>query len=725
FADHDGWHEVFAGLITDFDATETSVIFYGIDYLGLLDALMDERFTPSDPDRSADKGGSYYVNQPISAIVADQLQRARTLTGSPVGFISIGPIAAMDERVSVHSALQPTLQFLVGLLDSHRQGTGKKTRLQVRRTPSGGYEFAVTEHLITDPPKDSLRLRYGELVQSYRVVPFGPNWASVVNVVGRSQKGVRVFSVSQAAPNLDLNIWGRFTRSVVIDNVIDENDLKRRAQEEALRSGKLGQQLGLQIRSGLLRPLSGYNLLDTFPVTIIDGAVNTLNFGSGYWTCYGVSWEVREDGGEDVSLILLPREDTVAPAGDLIDSKRISPQPEWQVGWKAPDPLKTTSMYWLDQTSGIVYRRSDDSPAIQISAGSGTTITCASPHGFSAGTRIYFGNLIPGTTGIVEGQVYVVLSAGLSLTQFQFSTAPNGQPISLRVPLTSGVVSLAPTYKQITDPNDVMAPPPAISPPTNLTLSSASRLDSDGHAQISLTISLVQPTEPTLRESVVSVSPPNGPVTRVSIPKGQTTTTIPSVLGKTQYTATAIAYDVYGNASAQTAPVSITTVGDDAPPPVPANLSASAGILMAVISWDAVTVDDLRHYELGVSTDNGATFPTVHTTKATVMTLSGLTAGQQYTFRVRAVDLSGNVSAWSSTVSATPRRVTGSGLSGADIEALSISGNDIKARSIDAVKIAANSITADELSASSVTANELAAGSVTGDKIAAGSITGE
>lgn len=363
----DGWREVYAGLVADFDATEEEVVFLGIDYLGLLDYTMDERYFPSDPNRAFSKGGSYYSNQTIRTVVMDQLSKVAKVSNSPVGFITIGSVATMDEKVTIYSTMQPILSFVGGLLDSHRQGGGKKTRIQVRRTTLGGYEFVVTDDPGTQ--RDNLRLRYGELVNGYRVIPFGPSWSSVLNAIGRTREGLRVLYKTKTAPGIDPTVWGRFARAVIMDNVSDEPDLDRRAQQAAIHGGKLGSQIGLGIRSGLLQPLNGYDICDTFPVAIIHGAVNTTKFGSGYWVCYGVTWEAGDDGSQQVVLTLLPRDDATAPSSDLITTHPISPQAEWQIGWKPPDPLKATSRYWLDQSTGIVYKRDDDTFALHAITG--------------------------------------------------------------------------------------------------------------------------------------------------------------------------------------------------------------------------------------------------------------------------------------------------------------------------------------------------------------------
>lgn len=354
----DGWRETFAGLVWDADANEKDVVFTGIDYLALLDYVLDERYFPEDPDRSYTKGGSKYVDKTIRQVVVDQLTRATKLANSPVGFMTLGSIATMNEKVTIWSTMQPTLSFVGGLLDSHRQGQGKKTRIEVKRTSGGAYQIVVTDAPGQD--RDNLRLKYGEIVQGYRVIFFGKGWASVQHSVGRTREGIRVLYKTENAPGISQTTYGRIAQAAVMDGVSDENDLIRRTKQAAIKAGKLGRSIALGIRSGFLKPLDGYAITDSFPVSINHGAVNTEAFGSGYWDCFGVVWEAGDDGEQIVNLTLMPREDTTAPDADLIPTRDISPQAEWQLGWTPPDPLKATSKYWLDQSTGKVYLRDDE-----------------------------------------------------------------------------------------------------------------------------------------------------------------------------------------------------------------------------------------------------------------------------------------------------------------------------------------------------------------------------
>lgn len=356
----DGWRSVYQGWVWDLDATETEVIFYGLDYLGAYDTQMDERYDPGAPDKPADKGGSKYVNKTIHDIVLASLTYAKTQSNSPVGFISIGPIATMNEKVTTWSTMTPSLSFISGLLDSHRQGTGKRTRIQVIRTADRQYQVRVVD----DPGevRDNLRLKYGELLQGFRIIPFGPNWASRQHVIGRQRDGLKVLYKSANAPGIDQSVFGNITQAQVMDGVSDENDLIRRLKQAALHAGKLGKSVAIGLRIGVLSPFDGYDIPDSFPLDITKGPIHTASFGSGYWDLYGVTWEVGVASEQVLGFTVLPHEDNVPPDTDLVDSSPISPQAEFQPGYGPPDPTTNHSHIYIDLASGIVYERHDDGP---------------------------------------------------------------------------------------------------------------------------------------------------------------------------------------------------------------------------------------------------------------------------------------------------------------------------------------------------------------------------
>ena len=159
FYSGDGWRETFVGLVHDYDATDRDVVFLGIDYLGLTDWNLDERYDPTQPDLAYTKGGSHYTDVTIRTVVLDQLNRARTRENSPVGFITVGTVDALDEHVTIDSTMIPSLSFIVQLLDSHRQGSTKKTRIKVRRTSCRRVRVRGPGRSRADPEQPAARVR--------------------------------------------------------------------------------------------------------------------------------------------------------------------------------------------------------------------------------------------------------------------------------------------------------------------------------------------------------------------------------------------------------------------------------------------------------------------------------------------------------------------------------------------------------------------------------------
>ena len=324
------WVEVFAGMIWDMDATDTEVVLYGVDYLGLFQYVVDERFDPTKAELQPPTG-SKYVGKTIQYIISEQLDYAIAQPNSIVGFITRGTIASdlNDTTISgIFSTFRNTLDFTVGLIDSWRAGSGKQTRIQVVKI-SGVYTVTVT----ADPgsAKDNLALRYGDLVQGYRVIPFGVNWASRVNFISRDRKGLKVSYKSESGAALEAE-WGHIAQGAVFVETEDANDLRRRALQAATDAAAFGRQIAVGLKLGSFRPLEGYDLCDWVPVDIDHGAVHTMQWGSdqfgaeledgsgtpissGYWTVVGLTWETYDDGHWMTGLSLFPKNAVPRPYG--------------------------------------------------------------------------------------------------------------------------------------------------------------------------------------------------------------------------------------------------------------------------------------------------------------------------------------------------------------------------------------------------------------------------
>ena len=356
----DRWRETYAGILTDFDAAEDDVVLYGMDYLGLLDLLVDERYDKASPDKDFSAGGSKYTAQTLTAIIVNQLNHARGKTDSPVGFIAMGQMDVFPEKATIYSTFKQVGPFVQGLINSHRQGTGKRSRLQVRKNAAGtGYEFVMLDN--AEPPsknRDNIRLEYGGLIQGFRLVAMG-DFATFFYGIGRTMQGVTPFYKAEQAPGVPPATWGRIERADVWPDLMDEADLNRRVKQAAAERGRVGKRIALGLRTDAILPFDGYDIGDHLPVHIKRGVVDTTRYGSGYWTLLGVEWRVFPDGHSETSLVVLPKEDGSTPNPDLIPSVPVEDGglggQEWEIGYVPPEQAINTGKLYLDLTTGITY----------------------------------------------------------------------------------------------------------------------------------------------------------------------------------------------------------------------------------------------------------------------------------------------------------------------------------------------------------------------------------
>jgi hypothetical protein len=120
----------------------------------------------------------------------------------------------------------------------------------------------------------------------------------------------------------------------------------------------------------------------------------------------------------------------------------------------------------------------------------------------------------------------------------------------------------------------------------------------------------------------------------------------------TGYTYTISAIDVDGYESVKSDPVLATPV-DLTPPAVPTGITGSAGNAQATLHWTANTESDLRGYNIyqGTTKLNGSPIT------GTSFTANALSNGTSYGFAISSVDIAGNESAQSATITIKPMAV--------------------------------------------------------------------
>jgi hypothetical protein len=206
------------------------------------------------------------------------------------------------------------------------------------------------------------------------------------------------------------------------------------------------------------------------------------------------------------------------------------------------------------------------------------------------------------------------------------------------------------------------------------------------------------------------------------------------------------------NKSEPSAWYQIITARDEVPPSAPTGIAAEVTLHSVFVTWTDNSEADMAgfkgQYETWLATDSVFTTPIIVKGKMAMASFSGLTTGTQYWARVRAIDLSGNPSAWSTSVTATPGQIqtpdiTNLAITNAKLGDLaielrnmspgsvtstviadgSITTPKIVAGSITTALIQANAITANEIAADSISSNKIQADAITSNKIAAGAIT--
>jgi hypothetical protein len=358
------WKDLSNGLLTDFEAGSDDVTVFGLDYLGILSRSIDPRIPPDGENPTRPSEGKYH-DVTIGSIIEDQLTQARTAPKSPIAFIFNGSIDGLNTKVSIFSSFKYRLDFIRGLIESHKAGTGKRSRLRCRKDPSQADKWVWDLREVSGVDRDNLRLEYGSLLQNYRVIALGEDFATRAHGVGTEPNNVRPKyaaypSNDQMATDPIVNIFGNIQRAVgPFVDLSDANDIKRRVKQARLEAAKVGKRISLHLRVHGVAPLDGYDLTDSIPIDIDRGVVDTDAYGSGYWTIWGLEWRLFPDGHDELTWVVSPRLDETPPDEDLIASDPIHNTPEWEIGVgpPPPEPALMAMRYYFDIENGVIYER--------------------------------------------------------------------------------------------------------------------------------------------------------------------------------------------------------------------------------------------------------------------------------------------------------------------------------------------------------------------------------
>ena len=307
----------------------------------------------------------------------------------------------------------------------------------------------------------------------------------------------------------------------------------------------------------------------------------------------------------------------------------------------------------------------------------------------------------------------------------------------------------------------------ALTAPTNLGLTQQNAIDgTTSKVDIKIAWTNNSSDKVTLTEIAYKLSSDNTFTSDFTAGKGIAFALISNaVVGKT-YNVKVRHIDVNGVASAYTSVVNITIAVAGSAPSAPTNLSSSSGKQSILISWTNPNSSDLRAVKIYRRTAN--TNPTDDTylmdtiagepnaiTTSIFGDQDGLTAGTTYYFWVRAINHSGQHSAFTSSVNGTfvsavigdgtitslklaaqavtQAKIAVNAIQGSVIAAGAITASKIGTDAVETAKIADNAVTnaliatdavnQDSIAANAVTATQIVSGTITASEIASNAIT--
>jgi predicted phage tail protein len=187
--------------------------------------------------------------------------------------------------------------------------------------------------------------------------------------------------------------------------------------------------------------------------------------------------------------------------------------------------------------------------------------------------------------------------------------------------------------------------PPVV--PTGLALESAMDVGPDGTLRAVVKATINANTEDDLGGYQFQIKEDDG--NYITFPSSEPDYEWTVTPGRT-YTVHVRATDRYNNPSDYCAPVSIAAAVDDVAPSTPQNVGAVGLFRSNWVDWDLVPDADTSFYEVE-TTKSGLT--TIMSCAAPAFIHSNLVVGEEWMYRVRAVDTSGNRSDWSEVAIAT------------------------------------------------------------------------
>ena len=297
------YRTVGSGILQDYSATDNETVFFGVDYLGVLNQTIT--------DATGASAGSTvtYNDKTISHIFQAEMSAAKNQANSRLGFIEVeATINASATTYDFFTAGEQRTNFLSDISSIAQSGATSKVFFGNRiESASQPYNYFFLDMNYASTPNNSLRLVYGANVKRFS---YSPNFRSL---------RTRAIVIGTTIFNgiVPQKIWSPVATSALASTygVIDRVDLQQDIISQAAASSRAAynlyqsspdklQAISVSVVDGSIIPFKNYKIGDDIRVVINRGNVNI----DANLTIRGQEWVGREDGSEEISFEFFNRD---------------------------------------------------------------------------------------------------------------------------------------------------------------------------------------------------------------------------------------------------------------------------------------------------------------------------------------------------------------------------------------------------------------------------------
>jgi hypothetical protein len=292
------YRTVGTGILQDYQATDNETVFYGIDYMTVLNqTITDVSSIISNPSNTVT-----YDDKTVSQIWQSELSAVKNEANSRLGFIDVeATISAATKTYDIFTAGENRGEFLFNMTAIAQEGTTNKVVFGNRiESSTQSYNSFFLDMNYSTAPNNSLRLVYGANVRRFSYSPNFRNLRTRAVLIATS-----IFNASQSkiwsnyATSALASTYGIIDRVDVFEDLISQDSVSARASYNLNESSpdKL-RVISLSVVDGSVIPYKNYNLGDDIRVIINRGNVVV----DASVTLRGQQWVGREDGSEEIAF---------------------------------------------------------------------------------------------------------------------------------------------------------------------------------------------------------------------------------------------------------------------------------------------------------------------------------------------------------------------------------------------------------------------------------------